>query len=87
MNERFSKNWDLHLNYLLDNFEFTNIETCSAYLGNEHIWIENYPYDCFTPYLHNAIGFRASRLTILRARKKLFTHGYDPYQIKNLEKK
>ena len=76
MNERYNKKWDIKLNELLDQYEFTNINYNSitksftrAELGNQLIWIENYPYDCFRPY--GSYHFRASRNTIYKAKKKL----------------
>lgn len=64
--------WDKKLNELLDKYEFTNVDGFTAYLGDNEIWIENYPSATFTPYINlGVLKIRASRLTILRAKKKL----------------
>lgn len=72
MNDRYNEQWDKKLNELLDKYDFTNIDWASADLGNNKIWVANYPYSCFIPYdFANKANIRASRLTILRAKKKI----------------
>lgn len=76
MNERYSKLWDDKLNNLMDEYEF-KIESQGyiATLGTHRIWICNYPYSCFELLKDDSycsgFGLRPSRLTILRAWKKL----------------
>lgn len=81
MNDPYSPLWDSQFNKLLDVHEFTNITDFTAFLGDQKIWITNYPYACFHPY--GWLGkeeFRPSRLTILRAYRKLKPHLItDPY--------
>lgn len=71
MNGEYSNEWDNELNKLLDIYDFTKINEFTAYLGNTKIWINNYPYACFTPYYNGVASFRPSRQTIYRANKKL----------------
>ena len=71
MNNPYSKEWDQQLNQLMEEHHFTDIGACTAQLGEHLIWISNYPYSTFTPYDTGMSDFRASRLTITRARKKL----------------
>ena len=72
MNNRHSKEVDKLMNHLLDNFEFTDIKSCTAKLGDVTIWIENQPYSCMYPYIHGKIQFsRPSRLTIKKGIDKL----------------
>lgn len=81
MNYSYSKEWDKTLNKLLDTFNFMpDCDEYTATIGNQLIWIENYPCACFTPYGRGHASFRASRLTILRARFLLEkTLQKDPY--------
>lgn len=69
MNEKYSKVWDKKLNELMDKGVFAYKNRFEAKLCGHTIWVENYPYSCFVPP-HDS-KFRASRLTILRARRKL----------------
>jgi hypothetical protein len=70
MNYPYSREWDIKLNELLDNHEFTEIGHYYAKLGNANIWITNHPYASMT--LRNPdIGVRPSRLTIERVKKAL----------------
>jgi hypothetical protein len=76
MNYEFSKEWDDKLNELLDKYQFTNIDLCTASLGNANIWIANYPYGCFgLQHMLSKRPSRPSRLTILRAEKILKQSG------------
>lgn len=77
MNLSYSNVWDKKLNELLDKYEFTDIDKFTAKLGNYEIWVANHPYNSFVPYDDLINGkYRASRLTILRARKKLISTGW-----------
>ena len=72
MNNPYFQIWDKELNLLLDTNNFTNIREHRATLGDVNIWISNYPYACFEDYATPANErVRASRLTILRAKKQL----------------
>jgi len=70
-NYKFSKEVDKSLNYLLDKYEFTNIDECTARLGSTKIWIANHPYASFRIDEFPIKNLRPSRKTILRAYKKL----------------
>lgn len=67
-NHTYSKAWDRKLNELLDKYDFTNIGSYTAMLGDTAIWISNHPYASFTPYGRDV---RPRRKTILRAWRKL----------------
>lgn len=73
MNEPYSKEVDEIILQLLEKYEFKNIcsTRCTAELGNAIIWIENRPYSCIRLYKTCLNDFRPSRLTILKALKKL----------------
>lgn len=71
----FSKKWDEKLNALMANHRFI-IQLKSnnvVKLGNETIWVGAHPYISFTPYydLEKFCNVRPSRLTLLRAHRKL----------------
>ncbi len=70
MNDSYCEDWDKKLNELLDKYEFTKIDSYSAYLGENRIWIANRPYATLCPYIGKD-DFRASRLTIKRGLKAL----------------
>jgi hypothetical protein len=73
MNESYSPSWDKELNELLDKYEFTNFDFCTACLGETVIWTSSYPFAAFTNYTNkqSPTKYRASRLTILRAYNKI----------------
>jgi hypothetical protein len=73
MQNPYDKEWDDKLKRLLKNCNFTNIGAHSAILGNSKIWISNHPYASFTDYEtpFSTGSMRPSRLTILKANKKL----------------
>ena len=71
MNRSYSKDIDKIMIELLSKYDFSEVKTHTAKLGNIEIWIGNRPYSTMIPYeLINGKG-RASRLTILRGIKKL----------------
>jgi hypothetical protein len=67
----YNKEVDTLLNKLLDNFEFSKITEFNANLGETELWIENHPYASFRIMHPDISNFRASRKTILRAKKAL----------------
>lgn len=69
MNHPYSKHHDAVLNMLMDKYDFTKINSHTAYLGNTLIWISNYPYAVGIDDISNIS--RPSRLTIVRMFKKL----------------
>ena len=72
MNYPYNKVWDLKLNKLMDNHDFTEINNRTAKLGDTLIWTDNIPYATMLLYTdHLDFDFRASRLTIKRAINKL----------------
>lgn len=82
LNNRYSKEWDDLLNYLMDNFEPVlgkpNIFSGEIYtvkFDTFSVWISNYPYAYATPYevpfelkdkYYGNLDVRPSKLTILR---------------------
>jgi hypothetical protein len=71
-NESYCKQWDKKLNELMQNNKFILVNNYEAKLGEYKIWIENDPYASFTVCDYNFKSrYRASRLTILRAGRKL----------------
>jgi|VirMetMinimDraft_7_1064189.scaffolds.fasta_scaffold133341_1 hypothetical protein len=73
MNNPYSKELDDIILELLDKYDFKDIDSfkATAKLGNAIIWIENRPYSCITLYETPLEHYRPSRLTILKALKKL----------------
>lgn len=73
MNVPYSKEVDEIVLELLKNNEFKNISPngCTVELGKATIWIENIPYGCIRLYETNLEHYRPSRMTILKALKKL----------------
>lgn len=72
MNDPYSKLWDIKLNYLMENNKFKSIDHYTAFLGNNCIWISNHPYASFELYNRlYKLEVRPSRITILRAHRKL----------------
>ena len=67
MNNPYCPSWDKRLNNILKEHEFEKITDCRYKLGDEVIWVENYPYACMRPY---DIDIRPSRMTIYKAWKK-----------------
>lgn len=62
-NERFSREWDTELTWLLDHgFRFYDATTYYALIGPYNVWIGNHPYASFT-----IDKWRPSRRTVLRA--------------------
>lgn len=84
MSYPYNKEWDEKIKSLLKNNKFIKINSYKAKLGDIVIWTANHPYASFTngPSLINR-EYRPSRLTILRAKKKLdketnFIQGTEP---------
>jgi hypothetical protein len=73
MNKPYSKEVDLIIISLLEKYNFENISEskCTAQLGKATIWIENRPYSCILLRDTCIEKYRPSRLTILKALKKL----------------
>jgi len=73
MNYPYSKEVDLFMIDLLDNYDFENIQQHTACLGGVKIWIENIPYACMWIYQGdcNILNLRPSRKTVYRGVKKL----------------
>ena len=87
MNYKYSPEWDRMLNELMSKHSFVQDDPTSYYtstnLGDYSIWIHNYPYAAFrpesdtlnllsiTPNNRFAFSSRPSRLTIIKARRKL----------------
>ena len=75
MNEKYNKDTDDLMNYLLDNFTFKSLGSEQiAQLGPFKIWIGNRPYSCmmpFDPCVRLKGSGRPSRLTIQKGIKKL----------------
>jgi hypothetical protein len=70
-NEPYSEEWDEKLNELMATNLFEPDTQYIAKLENLDIWIENDPYASFTLYEGYRANYRASRLTVLRAGRKL----------------
>jgi len=76
-NYEYSPSWDLEINLLMRKHKFSNRGNCTAMLGPVTVWIENHPYASFTEcvtqggYFISTLPGRPSRLTILRARRKI----------------
>jgi hypothetical protein len=74
MNESYSKRWDEEFNELMNKYKFEEDgkdgfrNQYHIKLGPTRLWIANYPYAAFT--YPNRSG-RPSRLTILRAKRKM----------------
>ncbi len=87
MNYQYSPEWDRRLNELMSKHCFIQSDPSSPYtdtkLGEYNIWIHNYPYAAFrpessrhnslsvTPHDRFAFSSRPSRLTIIKANRKL----------------
>lgn len=73
MNEPYSKEVDKIILELLEKYDFKNLCStgCTAYLGDAEIWIANKPYGSIRLYGTDLEKYRPSRLTILKALKKL----------------
>lgn len=73
--EKYSKEWDIKLNQLLDNNEFEIIDGYNAKLGDTKLWYENNPYSCFKYFIRltPSYGYTVmpSRYTVYKANKKL----------------
>jgi hypothetical protein len=69
MNYSYNKRWDEELNELMSKYKFEEDGEHHIKLGSARLWISNYPYAAFT-YHPNRSG-RPSRLTILRAKRKM----------------
>lgn len=70
MLNKYSSLWDYELNELMKKHKFTQGDGYTARLGSNEIWVTNYPYGSFTGSVDGK-KVRPSRLTILRARRKL----------------
>lgn len=81
-NNSYSAEWDFELKQLLCEHKFVKTSSCTAMLGDVHIWIENHPYSSFHPYSNSLLhkqpdGFdfddeiRPSRMTIFYAMDRL----------------
>ena len=83
----YSDDWDKTLNRLLDEHTFTEQDGFTCKLGNLQIWIQNYPYSCFHPYVPR-LDVRAKRTTIIRAREQyerdMLRSTYDQLAVKGL---
>ena len=73
MNNPYNKQVDEFINHLLDNYEFTNITSHTATLGNIELWTANHPYSSMNLHGHGSTldNYRPSRLTIKKAKHKL----------------
>ncbi len=87
MNYQYSPEWDRRLNELMSKHTFTQSDPSNPYtdtkLGEYNIWIHNYPYAAFrpessrlnslsvTPHDRFTFSSRPSRLTIIKANRKL----------------
>lgn len=71
MNNPYSAAWDKQLRALMQEHKFENIEFATAKLGPVTVWVANYPYSAFTPWLPVKLQVRPSRATILLAQQKL----------------
>ena len=77
MNEKYSKEYDMLFNKLLDEYEFYDYDYHTIKLGNTTFWIRNIPYSCFTTHESHLTGYmddkelRPSRRSIHKALKKL----------------
>lgn len=72
MNNRYDKSVDEMVNYLIDNYDFTEVNRFSAVIGGVKLWTGNIPYSCM--HLYESDGddtFRPSRLTIEKAINKM----------------
>ena len=74
MNYPYSKEVDSIILELLEKYDFTDYCTkakATAFLGNQQIWIANKPYASIRLYNTCLEEYRPSRLTMLKAFKKL----------------
>jgi len=69
MSYGYDEIWDKKLNCLLDKYNFTRHTQYTAFLGKCEVWVANHPYASFTPPYLDSV--RPSRLTIIRAQRKL----------------
>lgn len=73
MNDPYDKSWDKKINELLDTHLIKLDPQYTARIGNNCIWVSNYPYAYGSSY-NNFIGstnHRPSRYTIWRIRKRI----------------
>jgi hypothetical protein len=71
-NQGYCEQWDKKLNKIMNDNKFIPVDGYVAKLGEYVIWIANDPYASFTLYNYNChLNYRVSRLTILRAGRKL----------------
>ena len=79
INKPYDEWWDQRFNELMDKYSFEEIGRYHATLGDEKLWIANYPYGCFEhckyKFPFDIRDVRPSRWTIYKARKKL-EHDY-----------
>lgn len=94
MNKRYSREWDMELNKLLDQYKFTNIDSHHAKLGPAIIWVGNAPYACMHTYslfmqppdpryYPKFADVRPSRLTIIRCLEKLKLDARSPQEVRD----
>ena len=70
MNDPYSEQWDRRFNELAKAHKFKPGKTHhTAYLGDQEIWVANYPYAAFKPFVDRSV--RPSRVTIFKAKMKL----------------
>lgn len=69
LNYPVSLKWDDEFNKLLEKHNFEYINRYEAKLGNHSLWIENYPYGCFTKE-GKLWKVCPRRVTIIKAYKK-----------------
>lgn len=71
MLEPYNRYVDKKLSQLIEKHPFTQIGEYTAYLGPYEMWISNQPYSTMRFYDMEMGKYRASRLTIKKAMKKL----------------
>jgi hypothetical protein len=49
-NKRTSRDWDKHLNELLDSYPVEIVTSHVASVGGVHVWVCNFPYAYGSPY-------------------------------------
>lgn len=70
----YDKGWDTRLNELMAKHRFKEANDYDAMLGDQKIWIPNHPFGSMKPIAPGELlgtDIRPSRLTILRANRKL----------------
>jgi hypothetical protein len=84
-----SEEWDIMLNELMDEHDFTDIDTYTAKMNGVTIWIANNPYASFHPYSFRTYSstykLMPRRKTVLRATKKLQEDQMKPLKRKSFD--